>query len=45
MLQLTFGPLDQDLIARIQAAESAQLEVWLDRVLTATGQREVFDPH
>jgi hypothetical protein len=45
LLQLKFGPLDPDLTARIQTAEPAQLEVWLDRVLTASGPREVFDPH
>lgn len=41
-MQLRFGLLAPDLAARIQAAEPAQLEVWLDRVLTATGPREVF---
>lgn len=44
-LQRKFGPLDPDLTARVEAAEPAQLEVWLDRVLTATVPREVFDPH
>jgi len=43
-LQLKFGPLDPDLTARVQAAKPAQLDVWLDRVLTATGPGEVFDP-
>lgn len=43
-LQLKFGPLDPDLTARVQTAKPAQLEVWLDRVLTATGPGEVFDP-
>ena len=44
-LQLKFGPLDPDLSARVETAEPAQLEVWLERVLTATGPGEVFDPH
>jgi hypothetical protein len=43
-MPLRFGPLATYLAARVQADEPAQREVWLDRVLTATGLREVFTP-
>lgn len=45
LLQIKFGSLDPDLTAQVQRADTAQLEVWLARVLTAGSLREVFAPH
>lgn len=44
LLQAKFGPPMPDLAARVQAAESDQIEVWLTRILTATTLDEVFEP-
>jgi len=42
--QLTrrFGPLPQDILDRLAAADAAQLETWADRVIDATSLDEVF---
>ena len=42
--QLTrrFGPLPQDVLARLARADSAQLETWADRILDARSLEEVF---
>ena len=45
LLQAKFGPPTPDLVARVQAAESDQIEVWLARILTANSPHEVFDTH
>lgn len=37
-----FGPLPQDILDRIDRADSAQLETWTDRVIDATSLDEVF---
>ena len=37
-----FGALPTDIVGRIAAANSAQLEVWGDRVLDADSLEEVF---
>lgn len=37
-----FGPLGDDLRARLQSASSEQLETWGERVLDTTSLREVF---
>ena len=37
-----FGPPEPAVAARIQAAESAQLERWLERILTAKSPDELF---
>jgi hypothetical protein len=42
MLRLRFGELSVDVTARIDAAESEQIERWADRVLTAATLDEVL---
>lgn len=42
LLVRRFGPLSNELLARIAAADVAQLDVWGDRVLDATSLDEVF---
>ena len=44
-LQAKFGPPLPDLLARVQAAEPDQIEVWLTRIPTANSPHEVFDTH
>ena len=41
-IQAKFGPLEPALEARIQRAEPAQLERWLERILTAKNPDELF---
>jgi hypothetical protein len=42
LLARRFGPLPSDLVARIGAATTEQLEGWGDRILEATSLEEVF---
>jgi hypothetical protein len=42
LLSRRFGPLPSDLVARIRAATTEQLEGWGDRILDATSLEEVF---
>jgi hypothetical protein len=41
-LALRFGPLSQEVEARVRSAPEAQLERWLERVLTAAALADVF---
>jgi hypothetical protein len=41
-VQVKFGPPDPAVAARIAAAESAQVERWLERILTANSPDELF---
>ena len=41
-IQAKFGPLEPAVEARIQGAEPAQLERWLERILTAKSPDELF---
>ena len=41
-IQVKFGPPEPAVAARVQAAESAQLERWLERILTANSPDELF---
>ena len=41
LLRAKFGPLDAHLEARVAAAGGAELEQWLDRILTARSPSEV----
>lgn len=41
-IQAKFGPLEPAVEARIQRAEPAQLERWLERILTAKNPDELF---
>jgi hypothetical protein len=43
LVQVKFGPPEPAVAARIQAAESAQLERWLERILTANRPDELFE--
>ncbi|MGC4066746.1 MAG: DUF4351 domain-containing protein [Polyangiaceae bacterium] len=42
LLELKFGPLDADHLARINAANKPTLDRYIERVLTATSVREVL---
>jgi hypothetical protein len=42
LLALKFGPLPVEVVDRIQAGDSAELETWTERVLTATTLDEFF---
>jgi hypothetical protein len=42
LLQVKFGPMPPDIQSRVQAAESAQLDVWLTRILTAATPEDLF---
>jgi predicted transposase YdaD len=42
-LQVKFGPPEPAVAARIAAAESAQVERWLERILTANSPDELFE--
>ncbi|AUB80573.1 DUF4351 domain-containing protein [Candidatus Thiodictyon syntrophicum] len=44
LIQGKFGPPAPDLTARVERAELPELEIWLDRILTAATPDEVFDP-
>ncbi|WP_231509481.1 DUF4351 domain-containing protein [Nocardia sp. NRRL WC-3656] len=41
-LALKFGPLPDEVVDRIHAGDSAELETWAERVLTATTLDEFF---
>jgi hypothetical protein len=41
-VQVKFGPPEPAVAARIAAAESAQVERWLERILTANRPDELF---
>jgi hypothetical protein len=43
-LRARFGPPSDDLAARVEGAELSELELWLDRILTAATLEEVFGP-
>jgi hypothetical protein len=45
LIQVKFGPPAPDLAARVAGAELHELELWLDRILTAATPDEVFGPH
>jgi hypothetical protein len=42
LVRAKFGPPEPAVEARIQAAEPAQLERWLERILTANSPDELF---
>jgi len=42
-IRLKFGPLAPELEARIEAADSVQIELWAERILTAHSLEEMFD--
>ena len=42
LIQAKFGPPTPEITTRVQGAETAQLEVWLTRILTAATPEEVF---
>lgn len=42
LLRTRFGALPDDAVARVQAADSAQLDLWAERVLTAATLAEVL---
>ena len=42
LLQKRFGPLSEDLLARLQTASIDELELWLDRALDADTLAGVF---
>jgi hypothetical protein len=44
LIQGKFGPPAPDLAARVEGAELPELEIWLDRILTASRPEDVFDP-
>ncbi len=43
LLTIRFGPLPDNIQARVRTAIGAQLDAWTDRVLTATTLDDVFD--
>jgi hypothetical protein len=43
LLRARFGALPETLVARVNAADQAQLDQWLDRVLTAPSLTHVLD--
>ena len=42
LLQKRFGPLSDDVLARLQSASIDELELWLDRALDADSLAGVF---
>lgn len=44
LLGKRFGPLSDDLCAKVHAATHAHLDTWADRILTATSIDEVLAP-
>ena len=42
LLQKRFGPLSEDVLARLQTASIDELELWLDRALDADSLAGVF---
>lgn len=42
LVQTKWGPAEPTVVARIEAAEAAQLEQWLERILTAKSPDELF---
>lgn len=44
LLTRRFGALPNDIVGKIAAATSAELELWGDRVLDAASLEEVFRP-
>jgi len=42
LLTLRFGPVPEQLAAELEAADEAQLAIWIDRVITADSLDEVF---
>ena len=42
LLQKRFGPLSEDVLARLQSASIDELELWLDRALDADSLAGVF---
>ena len=42
LIQAKFGPPTPEITTRVQGAETAQLEVWLTRILTAATPEEIF---
>jgi hypothetical protein len=42
LLALRFGPLGEDIVARVRGATAAQLDTFGERVLTATTLDEVL---
>ena len=42
LLQKRFGPLSEDVLARLQAASIDELELWLDRALDTDSLAGVF---
>jgi predicted transposase YdaD len=43
LLRARFGALPEAALARVRAADSAQLEAWFDRALNATTLDDVLD--
>ncbi|TVR56627.1 MAG: DUF4351 domain-containing protein [Candidatus Competibacteraceae bacterium] len=43
LVQVKFGPPEPAVAARIAAADSAQVERWLERILTANSPDELFE--
>ncbi len=43
LLQLRFGALPQDAVARVEGADAATLDRWETRVLTATSLDDALD--
>ena len=43
-LSMRFGPLPDEVRARVQSATPPQLDIWVERVLTATTLDDVFSP-
>ncbi len=41
-LELRFGDLSDDIVRRVEAAGDAQLDVWVERILTAGSAQEVL---
>ena len=44
LLSKRFGSIPAEITARIAAASSAEIEVWLDRVLDARSLEDLFGP-
>jgi hypothetical protein len=43
-LRLRFGDLPAAVVARVEAAETSELEAWIERVLTASRLEDVLGP-
>jgi flagellar biosynthesis/type III secretory pathway protein FliH len=43
LLTKRFGPPPEDVMARVRSADEADLDRWLDRILTAPTLAEVFE--